>query len=97
MIPVEVPQFLVDVDLLRRLMKRTGTGRGVTVRELADAAGLSKGTVGGLLKGAQKTLNEDAARRIAARIGVDLLVLGIPCERAGRSFIPVQPGEPVAA
>ncbi|MFJ4712682.1 helix-turn-helix domain-containing protein [Streptomyces sp. NPDC088785] len=97
MITPDVPQFLMDGPLLRRLMKRTGTGRRATVRELAEAAGIAVSTVGGILNGTQRTLNEDAARKIAQTIGVDLLVLGIPCERAGRAFVPVQPLEAVPA
>jgi transcriptional regulator with XRE-family HTH domain len=96
MITSEVP-YLIDPELLRRLMQRTGTGRKINIRELADASGVSNGTIGGLLNGVQKTLPESKARRVAAVIGVDLGILFIPCERAGRSFIPQQPGrEPVA-
>ncbi|MGW0537850.1 helix-turn-helix domain-containing protein [Streptomyces sp. NPDC003032] len=75
---------LVSGALLRTLMQRTGTGNRVTVRELAAAADVSVGTVGSLLTGEQQRLPEDKAKRIVSVIGVDLLVLFIPCERAGR-------------
>jgi transcriptional regulator with XRE-family HTH domain len=75
---------LVSGDLLRTLMQRTGTGNRLTVRELAASVDVSVGTVGSLLTGEQQTVPEDKAKRICAAIGVDLLVLFIPCERAGR-------------
>ncbi|AZM54134.1 XRE family transcriptional regulator [Streptomyces sp. WAC 01529] len=75
---------LVNGTLLRTLMQRTGTGSRLTVRELAAAADVSVGTVGSLLTGEQQSLPEDKAKRVSAAIGVDLLVLWIPCERAGR-------------
>ncbi|MFH8797092.1 helix-turn-helix domain-containing protein [Streptomyces sp. NPDC017941] len=82
---------LVDAQLLRMIMRRTGTGRAISVRALADAVGVSVGTIGGLRSGTQTLIPEDKARRIAAALGVDLDVLFIPCERAGRFFIPAQP------
>ncbi|MFJ7238254.1 helix-turn-helix domain-containing protein [Streptomyces olivaceus] len=83
---------------LKLLMERTGTGDAVTVRELAASAGVSHGTIGALLTGAQRVVPEHKARAIAARLGVDLLVLFIPMERAGRTLIPVQqPAQEVGA
>ncbi|MEV2203695.1 helix-turn-helix transcriptional regulator [Streptomyces fradiae] len=77
-------------------MERTGTGQPITVRKLAAAAGVADGTIGGLLSGAQRTVPEDKAKAIAAALGVDLLVLFIPMERAGRALVPAQqPGERV--
>lgn len=77
--------YSIDAPLLRTLMRRDGTGARVSVRALADHCGLAVGTIGGLRKGTQRTLNEDAAKLIAERIGVDLLVLFTPQERAGSS------------
>ncbi|MFD6432854.1 helix-turn-helix domain-containing protein [Streptomyces venezuelae] len=90
--PTSEISYYIDSPLLRRLMKRTGTGQSVTVRELADATGLAIGTVGALRNGAQRTLTEDKARRLAAAIGVDLGILFIPCERAGRALLLRQAG-----
>lgn len=73
---------LVSADLLRTLMRRTGTGAPVSVRVLAKKAELPHGTVGNLLTGEQESVAEDSARRIAGVIGVDVLVLFIPMERA---------------
>jgi transcriptional regulator with XRE-family HTH domain len=77
-------------DRLRILMERTGTGDSVTTREVAESAGVAHGTIGGLMTGAQRVVPEHKARAIAARLGVDLLVLFIPMERAGRTLIPAQ-------
>ncbi|MEV0526604.1 helix-turn-helix transcriptional regulator [Streptomyces sp. NPDC050439] len=79
--------YYVDGPLLRRLMQRIGTGQKITVRQLADATGLATGTIGALLSGTQRTLTEGKARRIASTIGVDLDILFIPCERAGRAAL----------
>ncbi|MFE0875380.1 hypothetical protein ACFW4X_10930 [Streptomyces smyrnaeus] len=76
------------------LMQRTGTGARLTVRQLAAAVDVPTGTIGGLTSGTQRFLPEDKARRIAAAIGVDYLVLFVPCERAGRAWADI-PAEPM--
>ncbi|MDT0270294.1 helix-turn-helix transcriptional regulator [Streptomyces sp. DSM 44915] len=73
---------LPDPDLMRTLMRRTGTGAPVSIRELAAASGLSHGTVGNLLTGVTSSVSADAAHAIADRIGVDVLVLWVPAGRA---------------
>jgi transcriptional regulator with XRE-family HTH domain len=75
---------------LKLLMERTGTGESITSRELAEAVGIAHGTIGALMSGAQRTVPEHKAKAIAAALGIDLLVLWVPMERAGRAFIPVQ-------
>jgi len=75
---------------LKLLMERTGTGESITSRELAAAAGVAHGTIGALMSGAQQSVPEDKAKAIVAAIGVDLLVLFVPMERAGRVFVPAQ-------
>ncbi|MFD9781993.1 hypothetical protein ACFWZS_31365 [[Kitasatospora] papulosa] len=87
---------IYDRDLLARLMKRTGTGAKLTTRDLAKVAELPHGTVGALLSGEQRFLPRDKAQRIATAIGVDLLVLFVPCERAGRVFIDATAPEAVS-
>jgi transcriptional regulator with XRE-family HTH domain len=77
-------------DRLKTLMERTGTGESITSRELAAAAGVANGTIGALMSGAQRTVPEDKAKAIAAALGVDLLVLFIPMERAGRAVVPLR-------
>jgi transcriptional regulator with XRE-family HTH domain len=75
---------------LKLLMERTGTGEPISSRELAEAAGVAHGTIGGLMSGAQRGVPEPKAKAIAAVLGVDLLVLWVPMERSGRAFIPQQ-------
>lgn len=81
---------VVSGDRLKMLMERTGTGESITSRELATAAGVAAGTIGALMSGAQQSVPEDKAKAIAAALGVDLLVLFIPMERAGRVLIPAR-------
>ncbi|MFD9369610.1 helix-turn-helix domain-containing protein [Streptomyces sp. NPDC060020] len=75
---------LLDRTLLARLMKRTGTGAAVSVRELAAETGVSRSTIGNLLSGEQQSVFEPAAREIAGAIGVDVLILFTPTGRATR-------------
>ena len=72
------------------LMERTGTGEPITSRQLAKAARVAHGTIGGLMAGTQRTVPEPKAKAIAEVLGVDTLVLWVPVERAGRVFIPGQ-------
>ncbi|WP_442803404.1 helix-turn-helix domain-containing protein [Streptomyces pseudogriseolus] len=81
---------VVSGDRLKLLMERTGTGDAVTSRDLAEAAGVAHGTIGALMNGTQRVVPEHKAKAIAARLGIDLLVLFIPMERAGRTLVPVQ-------
>lgn len=73
---------LVSITLLELLMKRTGTGASVSIRELAELAGVPHGSIGNLLTGEQEGVFPDAAHSIASAIGVDLLVMWVPVERA---------------
>lgn len=69
---------LVDADLLRTLMQRTGDGRKITTRELADRASVALGTVSNLLTGVQNIVRAEAAQAIADAIGVGVLILFAP-------------------
>ncbi|MFF5891218.1 XRE family transcriptional regulator [Streptomyces globisporus] len=82
---------LVNRHLLRTLMQRTGTGESTTTRKLAADVGIAHGTVGGLLTGAVQVVSESTAVDIAARIGVDLLVLFAPVCRANPAPLIVVP------
>lgn len=75
------PMLLADPDLLIKLMKRTGDGTKVSVRELAEAADCHPSKIGHLRKGERETATEAEALAIARRLGVDLLVLWIPTGR----------------
>lgn len=73
---------LRSIPLLELLMERTGTGDSVSIRQLADRAGVPHGTIGNLLTGEQEGVLADAAHSIAAAIGVDYLIMWLPIERA---------------
>lgn len=79
--PQQNPMVLVSADLLVLLMKRTGDGSEVSVRELARAAGCHHSKIGHLRTGERETAEEDEAKAIAKRLGVDLFVLWIPTGR----------------
>lgn len=80
--PAPIPRMrLRDPALLRQLMEHTGDGTRATVRDLAAAAEVHASIIGRLLTGAQTTAPAEAAAGVAARIGVDLLVLWTPAER----------------
>lgn len=75
-------RLAADREVLRALMKRTGNGRAVSIRGLAEAAQVHHSTIGHLLTGEQESVPESVAQAIADRVGVDLLVLW---ERDGRT------------
>lgn len=82
----EAPMYkLINRDLLRTLMQRTGDGHRISVRSLAAAAGIAHSTVGHLLTGARESVAHEVAQSIAERVGVDLLVLWVPVGRSVRS------------
>lgn len=79
---LETPQYkLIDRDLLRRLMQRTGTGKRINTRDLAEASGLSHGTISNLLTGIRTDIPCENAHALANAIGVDVLVLFVPTGR----------------
>lgn len=94
MSPHDVMYKLVDRELMRTLMQRTGTGGGVSVRELAADVRLPHGTIGNLLSGYQTTQPYDKALAIAQRIGVDLLILWTPIERSLTAIAPIEEAVP---
>lgn len=65
-------------DLLAIVMEQTHDGQPVSVRELAEAAGVSHQTIHKLRRGKQKTIRTDAAELIAHRIGCGVAVLFSP-------------------
>ena len=78
----EPRHVLLDPDLLRRLMERTGTGHGISGRELARRVGVPKSTIDALLNGAVKSQPDAVAYSICRVIGVDVPILW---EHAGRA------------
>jgi hypothetical protein len=80
---------LLDPDLMRRLMERTGTGHSISGRELARRVGVPHGTIDNLLNGNIRTQPSDVAHGISRIIGVDALILWAPAGRA----VPVEAGD----
>ncbi|MFE6103229.1 helix-turn-helix domain-containing protein [Streptomyces laurentii] len=81
--PTTLPRYrLYNAKLFRMLMERTGTGAEVTLRELAEFVGIPHTTIGNVLAGSQETVSSKTAQAIAAAIGVDLLILWVPVQRA---------------
>ncbi|WP_326780395.1 helix-turn-helix transcriptional regulator [Streptomyces longwoodensis] len=83
---------LLKPRLLRELMERTGTGAGISGRELAARVGVAHGTIDALLGGQTQTQPASVAQTIADVIGVDLLILWAP---TGRSVPAEEPAKPV--
>jgi transcriptional regulator with XRE-family HTH domain len=77
-------------ERLKTFMERIKTGEPIASRELAAKAGVAHGTIGALMSGTQRVVPEPKAQAIADAIGVELLVLWVEMERAGRTFIPAQ-------
>jgi transcriptional regulator with XRE-family HTH domain len=73
--PQQEYMVLVSRDLLVMLMERTGDGREVSVRELAEAAGCHPSKIDALRNGRREKSLYSEALAIAKRLGVDLLVL----------------------
>lgn len=76
---------LFQPQRLRLLMERTGDGSEVNIRALAKAAGVHSSRIGELLSGKQQTTSARIAEKVAARCGVDLLVLWVPDGRTTRT------------
>ncbi|MFD5903621.1 helix-turn-helix domain-containing protein [Streptomyces microflavus] len=74
--------LLVNPARLRMLMERTGTGAGITHRELAKNVGIPHGTIDHLLSGDVRTQPADIAYAISQVLGVDHLVLWAPTGRS---------------
>lgn len=79
--PTLPAHHLLDPDLMRRLMERTGDGTPVSTRTLAKSVGVHHSFIGHLLTGERTTAPAEIAQRIAQRIGVDILVLFTPTGR----------------
>lgn len=87
--PQQNPMELVSAELLCLLMQRTGDGREISVRDLAQATGVHPSKIGHLRTGVRRTATEAEAKAISGRLGVDLFVLWKPTGRANPA--PVEP------
>ncbi|MCY0960806.1 helix-turn-helix domain-containing protein [Streptomyces sp. H27-H5] len=82
MSPREPSYRLLNPNLMKLLMERTGSGSSITGRELAKQAGCSSTTVNDLLSGTKECVLVGTAHGIARVIGVDVLVLFAPTGRS---------------
>lgn len=83
-VDVSIPEpmyKLVSSDLLRALMGRTGTGAPISLRRLAEQAGIARSSLHALLHGMQEAVPASEAHGIARVIGVDVLILFAPVGR----------------
>lgn len=79
--PAQDLLFVVDAELLERLMKRTKTGAEISGRELTRLAGIASGTISNVLTGGRPRLQGATVAPICDVLGVELLVLCTPVER----------------
>lgn len=61
---------VTDGTMLRLLMRWAPNGSSLTIRELADAVGVSKSKIEALLSGERPTVTRDVAVRICAALEV---------------------------
>jgi transcriptional regulator with XRE-family HTH domain len=69
---------LRDLGTFKKIMEAPGRGVPYTVRDLADATGVSRSQIGRLLTGDLDNLDVNDAHRIAEALGVAVLVLFMP-------------------
>jgi transcriptional regulator with XRE-family HTH domain len=69
---------LRDLDTFKKIMEAPGRGVPYTVRDLAEASGVSRSQIGRLLTGDLGNLDVSDAHAIAEALGVAVLVLFMP-------------------
>jgi transcriptional regulator with XRE-family HTH domain len=69
---------LRDLDTFKKIMEAPGRGVPYTVRDLADASGVSRSQIGRLLTGDLVHLGVNDAHAVADALGVAVLVLFMP-------------------
>ena len=70
--------FLRDLETFKKIMEAPGRGVPYSVRDLAEATGVSRSQIGRLLTGELDNLDITGALAVAEAFGVDLLVLFMP-------------------
>lgn len=70
--------ILRDLDYFQKTMKTPGRGAPFTVRDLAEASGVSRSQIGRLLTGDLNNLDVNDAHAVAEALGVAVLVLFMP-------------------
>jgi transcriptional regulator with XRE-family HTH domain len=69
---------LRDLDIFKRIMETPGRGTPYTVRDLAEASGVSRSQIGRLLTSDLTHLDVNDAHSVAEALGVAVLVLFMP-------------------
>ena len=69
---------LRDLDTFKRIMEHPGRGVPYTVRDLADASGVSRSQIGRLLTRDLTHLDVNDAHSVSEALGVAVLVLFMP-------------------
>ena len=69
---------LRDLATFKKIMESPGRGVPYTVRDLADATGVSRSQIGRLLTGDLDNLDVNDAHAVAEALGVAVLVLFMP-------------------
>lgn len=75
---MSVRYTLRRLGLLKEIMEAPGRGAPYTVRELADASGVSRSQIGRLLTGDLTHLDVNDAHSVSEALGVAVLVLFMP-------------------
>jgi transcriptional regulator with XRE-family HTH domain len=73
-----VRYHLRDLDYFQKTMKTPGRGIPYTVRDLAEATGVSRSQIGRILTGDLDNLDVNDAHAVAEALGVAVLVLFMP-------------------
>jgi transcriptional regulator with XRE-family HTH domain len=84
---------LRDLETFKKIMDCPGRGKPYTVRDLAEASGVSRSQIGRLLTGDLDNLDVNDAHAIAEALGVAVLVLFMPpvSPPQGHPDIPASP------
>jgi transcriptional regulator with XRE-family HTH domain len=69
---------LRDLETFKKIMECPGRGVPYTVRDLADATGVSRSQIGRLLTGDLNNLDVNDAHAVTEALGVAVLVLFVP-------------------
>lgn len=76
--PLSVRYGLRDLETFKKIMESPGRGVPFTVRDLAEATGVSRSQIGRILTGELNHLDVNDAHAVAEALGVAVLVLFIP-------------------
>lgn len=75
---MSVRYVLRDLETFKKIMECPGRGVPYTVRDLAEASGVSRSQIGRLLTGELDNLDVNDAHSLAEAVGVAVLVLFMP-------------------